>query len=534
MILNPQNGHPTAPRAVSGWSKIRVYDSPIMEHDTRKPPEAAEPPDLDRLGDQIAKLSARIDAATYDLLCHLHQFDRHHGWEGFRSCAHWLNWRTGLDLGAAREKLRVASALADLNHIAAALACGQLSYSKVRALTRIATPDTEARLLAVALSSTAAQVERLVRGWRQADREAQPDAEQVRLASRGLRLQVDEEGMVVVRGRLTPEVGAVLLRAVEAALEQVPAAGEETTLAQRRADALGLMAESALAGGLDPGSAGERFQVTVHVPAEVLASHERAPSATAAPGAPSAETRAASWVAAEPAVPAQPCGQQVDGRDAAGGTAGAPQRVSAGRYELDLAPSEPRGPATDRDAGQAVIEQAGGLHVGREEVRRVACDAGLVVLRHAADGALLDVGRRTRTVPTALRRALQDRDHGQCQFPGCESRHCDAHHVVHWADGGETRLSNLILACRFHHRALHEEGFRVVATDDGRFQFLRPDGVPLPAVPAAARWAEPPLALTDARLEAAGISIGPHTATPEWYGEPLELAAALDVLWEPP
>ena len=530
--------------------EIRVYDSPIMEHDTRTtapqataraavewaeptatelpagavaaakpahgtpvescvatsptavdaaPPEAAEPPDLDQLGDQIAALSARIDAATYELLCHLHRFDRHHGWEGFRSCAHWLNWRTGLDLGAAREKLRVAAALADLNHIAAALACGQLSYSKVRALTRIATPDTEARLLAVALSSTAAQVERLVRGWRQADREAQPDAEQVRLASRGLRMEVDEKGMVVVRGRLTPEVGAVLLRAVEAALEQVPAPaeGEQATLAQRRADALGLVAESALAGGLDPGSAGDRFQVTVHVPAETLASRE---PATAAPGAISAETRAASRAAAEATVPA----------------------------------SEPRGPATDRDAGQAVIEQAGGLHVGREAVRRVACDSGLVVLGHGSDGEVLDAGRRTRTVPTALRRVLQDRDRNQCQFPGCESRHCDAHHVVHWADGGETRLSNLVLCCRFHHRALHEEGFRVVATDDGRFQFLRPDGVPLPAVPAAARWAGAPLAPSDARLEAAGISIGPHTATPDWYGEPLELAATLDVLWEPP
>ena len=499
------------------------------------PPEAAEPPDLDRLGDQIARLSARIDAATYELLCHLHQFDTHYGWEGFRSCAHWLNWRTGLDLGAAREKLRVAAALADLNHIAAALARGQLSYSKVRALTRIATPDTEARLLGVALSSTAAQVERLVRGWRQADREAQPDAEQVRLESRGLRVQVDEDGMVVVRGRLTPEVGAVLLRAVEAALEQVPAPaeGEQATLAQRRVDALGLVAESALAGGLDPGSPGERFQVTVHVPAAALAAREPAPSAAPVPGAISAETRTASRVA-EPAVPAQPCGQQVDVRDAAGATAGALQRVSAERCERGVAATEPWGPATDLDTGQAVIEQAGGLHVGRDAVRRVACDAGLVALRHAADGALLDVGRRTRTVPTALRRALQDRDRNQCQFPGCESRHCDAHHVVHWADGGETRLSNLILACRFHHRALHEEGFRVVATDDGRFQFLRPDGVPMPAVPAVARWEGAPLAPTDARLEAAGISIGPHTATPEWYGEPLELAAALDVLWEPP
>ena len=102
------------------------------------------------------------------------------------------------------------------------------------------------------------------------------------------------------------------------------------------------------------------------------------------------------------------------------------------------------------DAGQAVVEQAGGLHVGREAARRVACDAGLVELRHAAAGEVLDVGRRTRTIPTALRRALQSRDlpckqgYSQCQFPGCSSRHCDAYHVVHWADGGDTQLSNLV------------------------------------------------------------------------------------------
>ena len=153
-------------------------------------------------------MSARIDAATYDLLCHLHEFDRRYGWEGWRSCAHWLNWRTGLDLGAAREKLRVATALADLNHVSAAMARGQLSYSKVRALTRVASPATEARLLAVALRATAAQVERLVRAWRRVDRDAQPDAEQVLLASRALSMQVDEDGMVVLRGRLPPEVGA--------------------------------------------------------------------------------------------------------------------------------------------------------------------------------------------------------------------------------------------------------------------------------------------------------------------------------------
>ena len=235
----------------------------------------AQQRDLDHLGDQIAELSARIQAATYELLCYLHDFDRQHGWEGFRSCAHWLNWRTGLELGAAREKLRVAHALAELNHISAAMACGILSYSKVRALTRIAVPATEARLLALACGATAAQVERLVRAWRRADRTAQADAEQVPLASRTLSTRVDEDGMVLIRGRLTPEVGAVLLRALEAALEQVPAAAEEggePTVAQRRADALGVLAESALAAKLDPGTAGDRYQVTVHVEGETLPS----------------------------------------------------------------------------------------------------------------------------------------------------------------------------------------------------------------------------------------------------------------------
>ena len=211
------------------------------ESESAAPPNPQQPPDLDLLGDRIAELSARIQAATYELLCYLREFDRQHGWEGFRSCAHWLNWRTGLDLGAAREKLRVAAALADLNHLSAAMACGRLSYSIVRALTRVATPATEARLVAVACCATGAQVERLVRGWRQADCEAQPDAEQVRLARRTLSTRVDDDGMLVLRARLTPEVGAVVLRAVEAALEQVPPAaeGDEASSAQRRADCVG-------------------------------------------------------------------------------------------------------------------------------------------------------------------------------------------------------------------------------------------------------------------------------------------------------
>ena len=509
----------------------RVYHA-AMAPDTGTPPRAAppqsaEPLDLDLLGNRIAELSARIQAATYELLCYLREFDRHHGWEGFRSCAHWLNWRIGLNLGAAREKLRVAAALADLNHLSAAMACGRLSYSMVRALTRVATPDNEAALIAVACCATGAQVERLVRAWRQADSEALPDAEQVRLARRALSTRVDEDGMVVLRARLTPEVGAVLLRALEAALEQVPAAaedaaGDEASIAQRRADALGLVAESALAGGLDPGSASDRFQVTVHVAAETLCSRAAAGAAADT----SAETRAIAPAAPEPAAPAP----------AADAAADQTPIEPAGGPHLAADPHG-GGPAaaTGPDAGQAVIEQAGGIHVGKQAARRVACDAGLVVLRHASDGGVLDVGRRTRTVPTALRRALEGRDRNQCQFPGCSSRHCDAHHVVHWADGGETQLINLVSVCRFHHRAVHEEGFQVVADAAGGFRFLRPDGTPLPAVPPAPRWqgAGEPLAPTVARLAAAGISIGPHTATPEWDGESLNVAAALDVLWQP-
>ena len=488
--------------------------------DSAAPPAPEAPPDLNLLGDRIATLSARIQAATYELLCYLRVFDRHHGWEGFRSCAHWLNWRIGLDLGAAREKLRVAAALADLNHLSAAMASGRLSYSIVRALTRVATPDNEARLIAVACCATAAQVERLVRGWRQADEEAQPDAEKVRLARRTLTTRVDEDGMVVLRARLTPEAGAVVLRALEAALEQVPAAaedaadGDEASIAQRRADALGLVAESALAGGLDPGSTGNRFQVTVHVEADGLSCREVA----AVPRHVSAEIAPGNEAACEAA---------------AASLHGVADQVSSDEatHDRDRAVPMP-GP----DAGQPVIEQAGGIHVGKQAVRRFACDAGLVELRHAADGEVLDAGRRTRTIPTALRRALQSRDRSQCQFPGCSSRHCDAHHVIHWADGGETHLSNLVSVCRFHHRAVHEEGFQVVADGAGGFQFLRPNGEPLPAVPPAARWegVGPPLAPTVERLAAAGISIGPHTATPEWYGETLNVAAALDVLWQPP
>lgn len=223
---------------------------------------------VEQLGDQIAELAARLHAATYELLVLLREFDAGNGWNnGFLSCAHWLSWRTGIDLGTAREKVRVARALDDLPLVSDAMRRGELSYAKVRALTRIATPENEARLVEAAQAATAAQIERLVRGWRRVDRIEAAQQTERRHLHRELALWVDDDGMVVIRGRLTPEVGTVVQRALEAAADRLyresanaPAGtrvADEVTPAQRRADALGRLAECALA-DLDRGTTGDR------------------------------------------------------------------------------------------------------------------------------------------------------------------------------------------------------------------------------------------------------------------------------------
>src|SRR5438034_4509267 len=177
---------------------------------------------LDHLGDEIAELSAHLDAATARLLELIREFDARGGWNtGFSSCAAWLSWRVGLDLGAARERVRVARALGTLPLLAQALARGELSYAKVRALTRVATPETEERLLAVGRAGTADHVERIVRGWRCVDRRAEAREAKHRHVSRALHVYHDEDGMVVLKGRLEPEVGALLMPALAAAQESL-------------------------------------------------------------------------------------------------------------------------------------------------------------------------------------------------------------------------------------------------------------------------------------------------------------------------
>jgi len=245
--------------------------------------------DLERLGDEIAELSAHLEAATARLLDLIREFDAREGWgNGFRSCAHWLSWRVGLDPGAAREKVRVGRALGTLPRLARALARGELSYAKVRALTRVATPETEERLLGVGRAGTAEHVERIVRGWRRVDRNAEAREAATRHRSRALHVYRDDDGMVRVRGRLEPEVGELLIQALAAAREalyqrthrtfvgaETPVAStpveDPPTFEQQQADALALLAETALHHGIDPGAPGERYQVVVHVDAPALA-----------------------------------------------------------------------------------------------------------------------------------------------------------------------------------------------------------------------------------------------------------------------
>src|SRR5947207_6387533 len=156
---------------------------------------------LDQLGDQIAELSAHLDAATARLLDLIREFDARDGWSnGFSCCAAWLTWRVGLAPGAAREHVRVARALGTLPLLARALARAELSYSKVRALTRVATPETEERLLAVGRAGTTEHVERIVRGWRRMDRKAEAREAERQHANRALHVYPDEDGTVRIRG----------------------------------------------------------------------------------------------------------------------------------------------------------------------------------------------------------------------------------------------------------------------------------------------------------------------------------------------
>src|SRR5687768_5109196 len=126
-------------------------------------------------------------------------------------------------------------------------------------------------------------------------------------------------------------------------------------------------------------------------------------------------------------------------------------------------------------AGRCNFEH--GPSVSAETCRRLSCDCSVVPILANDDGEPLNVGRKTRSIPPALHRAMSSRDKGCCRFPGCaNTRYLDGHHIKHWAHGGETKLSNLVSLCRFHHRQVHEGNVVVLVLDDGAIRFVTPDG----------------------------------------------------------
>jgi hypothetical protein len=472
-------------------------DSPIPDPVPGDHPSHAPIPDpfddaeaLEELEEQITTLAAHIHAATHRLLTLIADFDRRRGWElgGHRSCAQWLSYRTGIDLGAAREKVRAARALVGLPETSASMARGELSFSKVRALTRVATEANEGKLLDFAKESTTAQVERMVRGFKCGSREDELALERERYGSRTLSVFPDVDGMYVVKGRLPAEMGVLLMRAIEAASdalyrEKEKACSEATGMnkqkatdgsrqtdagqdrgmvrdpstdrdphpdrdtesrraaAQRRADALGLLAERALAAGFG---------------GRVRGGDEEAPKGAGDGG----KTEGDADREAEG-------GEEVQAR-----TQAPISGSRAERYQVVLH-VETETLRADGEVGRSELED--GTRVSAETSRRISCDSGLVRIRHAPDGSFLHVGRKTRTIPPAVRRALEARDQGCC-FPGCGSRFAEGHHVKHWADGGETKLDNLVLLCRYHHRLVHEDRWKVEWGAESRPVFFDPRG----------------------------------------------------------
>ena len=422
--------------------------------------------ELATLEDEITELSAHLNAATYRLLTLIREFDERLGWSGagLMSCAHWLNWKCGIALGAAREKVRVAHALHGLPQISSALRHGRISYSKVRAMTRVATPQNEDYLLMIADHGTATHVERLVRNYRKVKRSEALERDNQFHVRRELNWYIDDDGSYVLKARLGPEQGARITQAIDAAMvtlrdeqrnaaEDVPAG---TPIAARRADALERITDCYLAGDMagEGGTVkgGDRNTIHLHTEMNTL---------------------------------------RADGEGA----------------ESELA--------------------AGG-RVCAETSRRLACDCGVVHWLEGKDGTALDIGRRTRSIPPAIRRALDRRD-GGCRFPGCTARHhVDAHHIRHWADGGETRLDNLLLLCRHHHRLVHEGGYSLALDSTFEPVFTAPNGKLIPSGPDT-RSRGNVFALVTANRRAQ-IGIGPKTLVPQWFGDDMDDGMAVEGL----
>lgn len=408
----------------------------------------------ERLEAEIVTLAGRIAAATSQWLQLVAEFDRRESYAawGCTSTAHWLAWQAGLGLRAGYDHVRVARALRALPRVRTEFAAGRLSFSKVRALCRVATPVNEAALVDIARCCTASQLERLTAGY--AASRAVAEAERAAAAGDGrpdlappdgppaerLTAAWGDDGMLElrVRVRLRPDQGAAVLAALAAARAPDDGPGGPADAAgdvyrshrdrpARDAEALGRLAETFLAQGPRPSN--DRHLVLVHLDAAVDA---------------------------DAAVPSG------HGPEPAPDRSAAVRRALGGWQHLDDGPQ-----------------------LARPVLDRILCTASRVRVVDGPDGGPLDVGRKTRAIPPAISRALRSRD-GGCRFPGCSERlWVDAHHIRPWSVGGPTSLANLVLLCRHHHTCLHEGGFGLVVTEAGQLRWHAPAGWLIPDAPTA-------------------------------------------------
>ena len=478
------------------------------------------PDDPAELRRAVTRMAAHINLADWRFIKLIAAMERTRGWRegGYCNLGNWLDHRCGLGPCAARERIRIGRALAKLPRIDEAFRDGVISYSKVRAITRVATPETDAMLLAIAEGSSAAQLESLVRTY---ERVGADDRKRASSEHRRSLSWYYEDGMLVITAAVSAERGALVIKALQQVVDggkdereayyesrlaatcrqgtAGPAAHEDVEDAGRAEGGFGAGAATARsaaegAGAICGQDVPTQFEwAAADVSAETPANgtgmdngeEVSTPIANAAvtdvdaAGSVSAETDDfPDWLTFELASREQRFADAlVDMAEhcLASGAGRWKRRRAGQRYEvmLTIARNEL---AAQRAAGGARYHVEPDWGIDEADARHIACDADLTEFIQDARGNLLNYERRRRIVPARLLRALKLRDHSRCRFPGCShQRYVEAHHVRHWIDGGETRLENLVLLCGAHHRLLHHGAFRITI-EDGDVVFVNRDG----------------------------------------------------------
>ena len=440
---------------------------------------------VDELGSQIVALAGRLAAATCRWLLLVAQFDAREGCAvfGLASTARWLGYYCGLAHRTAVEHVRVARALAGLPELAAAMGAGRLSYSQVRAISRLAHNGEHQLiedLIEAAVNGTAGQLETVVRGLRTVE-DANGDGQR---PPEYVSHSWSNEAQWRMHARLDPEHGAI----VQSAIETIARADGVS-----QAAALVRMAEIALAAVADS-----------EKPVRDLCGHERAAVVI--------HLTAADLPAADPVADAAP-----------------PRASAAPRSAERTDPMHHPGVADmrrPRQGARPYARVAGGPGLPDAVVKRLTCAGRIRTAVHDHDGTVLDLGRSHRVVGERLYRALLLRDQGCCTYPGCaHTRELQAHHVRHWLSGGPTNLANLVLLCAGHHHAHHDGEFRIQRLGRGRFRFLRADGRVLPD------HVDPGTLIDHASpVEDEHADVAADAATTRWVGQRLDRHYAISVL----